>query len=126
MQSAQLQPVVREPSMSDLAPMRTSHALVGVEHDGQGVTLSWSDCRASRLPALWLRDNCPCAECRHPQALERTFMFVDHVRPRVMAASIKDDGLLEVQFKCGDTVHVSPRRVRVFTPDGAKQPEYSI
>lgn len=107
MQSNQVSPVISESSMSDLAPMRTAHSIVGVEHDGRGVTLDWSDGRRSRFPALWLRDNCPCHRCRHPQALERTFMFIDHGRPRITSASITDDGLLTVQFLTGDVQHVS-------------------
>ena len=43
MQSAQLQPVAREPSMSDLAPMRTTHALVGVAAENVGVTIDTDD-----------------------------------------------------------------------------------
>ena len=84
--------------MADLAPMRTAHVIVGVEHDGLGVTLDWSDGRQSRFPALWLRDNCACPECRHPQALERTFMFIDHGGPRITAASMAGTLVLEVEF----------------------------
>jgi gamma-butyrobetaine dioxygenase len=107
MQSNELRPAVGKTSMSDLAPMHTSHAIVGVEFDGLGVTLGWSDGRSSRFPALWLRDNCPCAKCRHPQALERTFMFLDHGRPRITSARITDDGVLEVQFVTDDVRHVA-------------------
>jgi gamma-butyrobetaine hydroxylase len=107
MQSTQLKPSAGEPSMSDLAPMLTAHSITRVDHDGRGVTLGWSDGRHSRFPALWLRDNCPCAQCRHPQALERTFMFIDHGRPRITSASITDDGALEVRFLAGDMEHVS-------------------
>jgi gamma-butyrobetaine dioxygenase len=107
MQTTQMHPVVGEPSMSDLAPMRTSHALVRVQHDAQGVTLEWSDGRHSRFAAVWLRDNCPCRECRHPQALERTYMFIDHGRPRVTSASVNAEGVLEVRFQTGDETHSS-------------------
>jgi len=89
--------------MSDLAPMRTEHTLARVEHDGRSVTLHWSDGRQSRFPALWLRDNCPCPQCRHPQALERTFTFIDHGRPRVTAARIDAEGVLEVEFQSGNS-----------------------
>ncbi len=44
----------------------------------------------------------------------------------LMTAELTVERYLELGLKSGDTVHVSPRRVRVFTPDGAKQPEYSI
>jgi gamma-butyrobetaine dioxygenase len=96
-----------EPSMADLAPMRTAHTLLRVAHDGRGVTVTWSDGRQSRFPALWLRDNCACTACRHPQALERTFMFVDHPQPRVADARIDADGVLEIEFLAGDLTHVA-------------------
>jgi gamma-butyrobetaine dioxygenase len=97
----------REPSMADLAPLRTTHSITGVQHDGRGVTLDWSDGRQSRFPALWLRDNCACPQCRHPQALERTFMFVDHAAPQLAAARVGDDGGLEVEFSAGAAAHVA-------------------
>ncbi len=96
-----------EPSMGDLAPLRTAHAIVGVRQDGRSVTLDWSDGRQSGFDALWLRDNCACPQCRHPQALERTFMFIDHGAPRITAARIGGEGALEVEFKTGEAIHVS-------------------
>jgi gamma-butyrobetaine dioxygenase len=96
-----------EPSMSDPAPMQTTHTIVRVEQDAGAVKLTWSDARQSRFPALWLRDNCACAECRHPLAMERTFMFIDHGRPRVTFAGVVADGVLEVRFQAGDDAHLS-------------------
>ena len=96
-----------EPSMADLAPMQTAHAIARVEHDGRGVTLTWSDGRRSHFPALWLRDNCACPTCRHPQALERTYMFIDHGRPQIVAAKVGAEGALEVDFRAGDSTHAS-------------------
>ncbi|MEY2920546.1 MAG: hypothetical protein RL261_1851 [Pseudomonadota bacterium] len=107
MQPTQIKPAAGEPSMADLAPMRTAHSIVDVRHDRRGVTLAWSDGRANRFPALWLRDNCPCTQCRHPQTLERTFMFIDHDPPQVTSASIVDDGALEVRFLTGAVPHVA-------------------
>ena len=93
--------------MADLAPMQTAHAIARVEHDERGVTLSWSDGRRSHFPALWLRDNCACPACRHPQALERTFMFIDHGHPQVAAAKVGAEGALEVEFRAGDSAHAA-------------------
>ena len=107
MQSTPMKPAAAEPSMSDLAPMRTAHTIVDVKHDSRGVTLAWSDGRRNRFPVLWLRDNCPCSQCRHPQTLERTFMFIDHDRPLITSASIVDDGALEVQFLTGAVPHAA-------------------
>ncbi|TLZ05448.1 MAG: DUF971 domain-containing protein, partial [Gammaproteobacteria bacterium] len=55
--------------MADLAPMQTARTIIALEHDAQGVSLRWDDGLRSRFHVLWLRDNCPCPQCRHPQAL---------------------------------------------------------
>lgn len=92
--------------MSDLQPLRTDKRVERIEHDASGVTLFWDDGRRSRHPALWLRDNCACAKCRHPEALERTFMFVDHDRPIVSSASVlPDEESIAVDFTTGTESH---------------------
>ena len=96
-----------ELSMSDLAPLETAHVILRLEHDPQGLTLHWDDGRRSRLHALWLRDNCACPQCRHPQALERTFMFIDHSTPAIASALLEQGGVLQVGFLSGDETHVS-------------------
>ncbi len=35
------------------------------------VTVVWDDGTAGEFHFVWLRDNCPCPECRHPEAWER-------------------------------------------------------
>lgn len=95
------------PAMSDLEPLATSHRILSVAHDPAGVTLHWSDGLRSRFHALWLRDNCACPSCRHPQALERTYMFIDHATPRVLAASLSRPGELDVQFDSDGQSHES-------------------
>ena len=35
----------------------------------------WGDGSVSRLPYLWLRDNCGCNECRVPQTSEKRFIL---------------------------------------------------
>ena len=39
------------------------------------VQLVWSDGTAAAVPALWLRDNCPCGECRVLATSERRKMI---------------------------------------------------
>jgi gamma-butyrobetaine dioxygenase len=85
-------------AMADLAPARTDRHIVQLEEDGRSLTLRWDDGRWSRFPALWLRDNCPCPQCRHPQALERTFLFVDHPDPVIEAAELAASGDVVVRF----------------------------
>ena len=93
--------------MADLAPMQTARTIIALEHDAQGVALRWDDGLRSRFHVLWLRDNCPCPQCRHPQALERTFMFIDHTAPSIRSATLRADEVLEIEFRAGDESHLS-------------------
>src|SRR6185437_9403646 len=97
----------RESSMADLARLETARALAGMEFNAEGITLRWDDGHIDRLQALWLRDNCACPQCRHPQALERTFMFIDHAAPSIVSAFQRPDGMLEVHFQADMETHVS-------------------
>jgi len=93
--------------MADLARYHTAHAITRVTHDSGRVVLYWDDGRVSRFPAEWLRDNCPCPRCRHPQALERTYLFIDHPPPAIGEASVDDQGDLEVRFEQQGERHVT-------------------
>jgi gamma-butyrobetaine dioxygenase len=93
--------------MADLAHQTTSHSIRSVRFDPEGVTLEWSDGLSSRFHVLWLRDNCACRECRHPVALERTYIFIDHVPPDLVVARLDSNADLEVTFRQGAERHVS-------------------
>ncbi|MBA2460422.1 MAG: TauD/TfdA family dioxygenase [Actinobacteria bacterium] len=41
-------------------------ATTTVTPDGRTLALGWPDGREGRFHAAWLRDSCPCPECRHP------------------------------------------------------------
>lgn len=93
--------------MADLASGETARELARIDYNAEWITLRWDDGHVSRFQALWLRDNCACPQCRHPQALERTFMFVDHAMPSITLALEGADGMLEVHFRAGNETHVS-------------------
>ena len=93
--------------MADLAPAPASHTVRQITHDAQALTLHWDDDRVSRFEAIWLRDNCPCPSCRHPQAMERLYMFIDHELPRISQVVQSAADVLEVHFSQGTELHVS-------------------
>src|SRR4051812_21607760 len=95
------------PAMADFALRTTPHSIVTLQSDPEGVTLGWSDGRNTRLHVLWLRDNCACPDCRHPLALERTYIFIDHASPALISAALDRNGDLEVRFQQGAGTHVS-------------------
>ena len=93
--------------MLDLAPNRSERNIVRLSWTSDGITLHWDDGRMSTFHAMWLRDNCPCSECRHPQALERTFKFIDHPEPEIQTASMPAADCVEVRFAGPKDVHVA-------------------
>lgn len=87
------------PPNADFAPYATAHRIATARHDSDRLTLEWSDGQRSRFDALWLRENCACPQCRHPQALERTYAFVDHPSPALESCRVDDRGDLEICFR---------------------------
>jgi gamma-butyrobetaine dioxygenase len=44
---------------------------------GSQVSITWQDGDAAVFPAIWLRDNCRCAQCRHPGNGQRLYEITD-------------------------------------------------
>ncbi|MFD7827774.1 phosphonate degradation HD-domain oxygenase [Kitasatospora sp. NPDC059803] len=55
----------------------------------------------TELPPYWLRDNCPCAECRDPRNGQKLFQIDDLPQDLAVAASTETDGGLEVLWSDG-------------------------
>jgi gamma-butyrobetaine dioxygenase len=49
----------------------TAAPLVAVGSSGRELTVTWTDCSRFAFHAIWLRDNCPCPECRHETSGQR-------------------------------------------------------
>lgn len=48
-----------------------------IEADGRWLSLHWADGAVSRLPAIWLRDNCQDSQARHAGNGQRLFTILD-------------------------------------------------
>src|SRR5262245_34270018 len=81
--------------------MATVHSL---EIDGARLRLAWDDGHASVFHALWLRDNCSCAECRHPngQRLLDTRSIRDGLS---LSSAHAANGTVEAAFADGHVAH---------------------
>ncbi|MBV6699667.1 phosphonate degradation HD-domain oxygenase [Kitasatospora aureofaciens] len=53
------------------------------------------------LPPYWLRDNCPCAECRDPRTGQKLFQINDLPEDLAVAAQAEIEGNLEVLWSDG-------------------------
>ena len=63
------------------------------EPEKGGLAATWSDGTTSFWPAIWLRDQCPCALCRHPsgQRLFEIGELPEH--PRVERVAMQATGV---------------------------------
>ncbi|MFB7620100.1 phosphonate degradation HD-domain oxygenase [Kitasatospora sp. NPDC056181] len=55
----------------------------------------------TELPPYWLRDNCPCAECRDPRNGQKLFQITDLPDDLAVAAQAELNGHLEVLWSDG-------------------------
>ena len=65
---------------------------VAVILHSDALEVHWSSGRVSRLPYLWLRDNCQCEDCRVKQTSEKRFMISEvpvGIEPRAASFAIR-------------------------------------
>ncbi|MFE4971231.1 TauD/TfdA family dioxygenase [Kitasatospora sp. NPDC056651] len=55
----------------------------------------------TELPPYWLRDNCPCAECRDPRNGQKLFQIADLPEDLAITRGAEADGHLEVLWSDG-------------------------
>ena len=68
-----------------------------VELDGTSIRVAWDGGDDGEFHYLWLRDNCQCSQCRHPETKERTFDVLDAPEDiRALSAEAAADGSLHV------------------------------
>ncbi|WP_405019689.1 TauD/TfdA family dioxygenase [Kitasatospora sp. NBC_00070] len=53
------------------------------------------------LSPYWLRDNCPCTDCRDPRTGQKLFQITDLPADLTIAASAEADGVLAVEWSDG-------------------------
>lgn len=71
--------------------------------DSTAVSIDWWPGTQSRLPHLWLRDNCPCNECRIVQTSEKRFLL-SSVPPDLLPAQAELlDDVLHLEWPDGHT-----------------------
>jgi gamma-butyrobetaine dioxygenase len=111
--------------MGEFGPYAGPHRLADAAIDGELVNVTWDDDTRAAYHRLWLRDNCACADCRHPQTRERMVKLVDIDDPGRPTVSADADGALTCTWADGHVSRFDPnwlrqRRVEADTPT---QPE---
>lgn len=107
--------------MGDLAPAPTARRIAEARPGDGVVEVIWDDGRVSRFHHVWLRDNCACARCRHPQTRERVFELLDLAEaPSPSLAEVRADGALRLLWPEAGGLHES-----LFDPGWLRQRDYS-
>ncbi|MCY4057706.1 MAG: gamma-butyrobetaine hydroxylase-like domain-containing protein, partial [Gammaproteobacteria bacterium] len=57
-------------------PNRMPRVLPRLEAEGDGIHINWPNGQQSRHLYYWLRENCHCSQCTHPDAWERMLDFL--------------------------------------------------
>ena len=91
---------------ADFRAYPTRHRIDRVEPGERSLRLIWDDGHVSTFHHLWLRDNCACLDCIHPDTREQTFE-IDSVPETIHPAEARlaDDGGLTIVWSEGG--HVS-------------------
>jgi gamma-butyrobetaine hydroxylase len=72
-----------------------------IAYDATTLSLDWPDGRHATFAALWLRDNCPCAECRHPSG--QRLLDTRQLDDALTIHSASPNGMIDVAFSDGHT-----------------------
>lgn len=73
---------------------------------GYSIAITWDDGVTAVFPAIWLRDNCLCANCRHPGNGQRVYEITDLPEDLRIAEAVRlGDGGIRVTWAPED--HVS-------------------
>ena len=87
------------------------------------VSLTWDDGSSSEFHYIWLRDNCACPECKHPDAWERLLDNVEmslDVRP----SEVVFDGSLQIIWVDGHETAMSKEWLRANRYDTDSREEH--
>ncbi|CAB4892722.1 unannotated protein [freshwater metagenome] len=95
--------MVEEVTTPDFDTYIAEQSIDAVEICPGWVELIWSDGQISRFHHIWLRDNCPCADCVHQGTKEQMFELVAvpaDIHP--LRAGVTAAGSLAVNWSSGD------------------------
>ncbi len=85
--------------------------IAGLEHKPDRLAVTWDDGAVNEYHFVWLRDNCACPECRHPDAWERTLDPLT-VPLDLTGRAENGDGALRVTWPDGHVTALSPSWLR--------------
>ena len=105
------------PMVSPIVAVRPLQGFIEVE---------WGDGRISPFHDLWLRDNCPCAQCVYAVTREQVFQIADvDVDLRVKSSTVTANGTLAIVWQDGHYSQFDAGWLRAHAYDDASRHERS-
>ena len=95
----QVASAVRLDSDPDVRFSESVPPISAVENHADGVEILWADGRRGRFHPLWLRDNCLCPKCYHPEAWEKTLDLLALDPSETPAEMILDDDAVTITWR---------------------------
>lgn len=97
--------------------------MIGLRTAPEAVTIQWADGRSSSFDHLWLRDNCQCAACLHPDTHERLFDVLDLEFDLAPSAVELTDDVLLLAWPDGHRTDLAASFLRTHAYDDASRDE---
>lgn len=85
--------------------------LTNVSMEATRLSVHWPDERVTHIPFLWLRDNCPCGDCRIDQTSEKKFLITEVPVDLVPANVATIDDVLRIDWPDGHRSEFSLSRL---------------
>lgn len=115
---------LESPDIADYRRYPISTGLNALRPRADYLEVEWSDTRISPFHYLWLRDNCPCAQCVYAVTREQVLEIVDvptDLQPR--QTRIEADGALRVDWPDGHVSRYHPGWLRAHAYDDLSREE---
>lgn len=115
---------LESPDIADYRRYPVSTGLSALRPHTDHLEVEWSDTRVSPFHYLWLRDNCPCAQCVYAVTREQVLEIVDvpaDLQPR--QARIEAAGALRVDWQDGHVSRFHPGWLRAHAYDDLSREE---
>jgi DUF971 family protein len=96
---------------------------VAVSRGAASVAVTWDDGGApAEFHHLWLRDNCACAACRHPDTWERTLDTFSLPLDLAPASVDVAGDVLVIEWPDGHVSRYAGDWLRAYRPSGDRDP----
>ena len=93
--------LLASPTLKNTSALKKAYAVASVSKDHDSLLVTWDKQKDvwSRYHYEWLRDNCACSSCRHPETGQRVLTTLEDYRPDIIQGDFDNE---QVKIKWND------------------------